>query len=157
MNLDQQIQALVDQAPQDGVTPQTIQTISPILKAFAEQLRHPQYFILQNLNDQWVMLTQTYQQQPEQTKTFIYAYPTLQDASTGSKTLQDPQILALPVPVTHILFQMLSMKPLDSIIFFDNPGNVTQGLEVRRKDVESAIQLQLQQSQVPSQVPPDIA
>jgi hypothetical protein len=66
--------------------------------------------------------------------------------------------MALPVPVTHIIFQMLAMKPIDSIIFFETPGNVNTGIEVRREDVQTMIQTQLRQTQPPpSTLPPNIA
>lgn len=157
MDLDQQIQALVDQSPQDGVMPQTVQAIAPILKAFAERLQHLEYFVLQNLSQQWVVTTVEKPSQPEDKRSLVYAFASLQDASAGPNSLQDPQLMALPLPVTHILFQLLSMKPVDSLIFFETPGDRAQGLEVRRQDLETAIQLQLQHLRDQPQVPPDLA
>ena len=46
--LDQQIQSLIDDAPNDGVTPGLIKAIAPALKQLALNLRHEQYYILQS-------------------------------------------------------------------------------------------------------------
>jgi hypothetical protein len=55
--------------------------------------------------------------------------------------------MAIPTPVTHILFQMLALKSLDSLIFFETPGNVAQGIEVRRQEFQALLQAKLQETQ----------
>ena len=55
MDLDSQIQTLVKEAPNDGVTSDAVIAIAPALKAIASQLKHPQYYILQTLDQSWVM------------------------------------------------------------------------------------------------------
>lgn len=161
MDLDTQIQTLINEAPQDGVTSDAVVRIAPTLKAIAAQLKHEQYYILQTLEQSWVMTTLSNRNQPESRKNIVYAFPTLKDVAAGPHSIRDPQVMALPVPVTHIIFQMLAMKPIDSIIFFETPGNVLQGVEVRRQDVQNLIQQQLRQSQetIPPSPPgsPDIA
>lgn len=157
MDLDAQIQTLITDAPQDGMTPDAIVAIAPALKAIAGQLKHEQYYILQTLEQGWVMTTLSNRQQPDTRKNIVYAFPTLNDVTSGPHSINDPQVMALPVPVTHILFQMLAMKPIDSIIFFEVPGNLNQGVEVRRDEIHKLIQIHLQQAQNQKQVPPDIA
>ncbi|ASC72970.1 hypothetical protein XM38_039310 [Halomicronema hongdechloris C2206] len=156
MDLDQQLQTLIDEAPDDGMTADAVRAIAPTLKAIAMQLKHGQYYILQTLDQNWVMTALSNRNQPENRKNIVYAYCTLQDVASGPHSVKDPQVMALPLPVTHILFQMLALKPIDSIIFFDTPGNVRKGIEVRRQDVQSLLQTQLQHPSS-GQVPSDMA
>jgi hypothetical protein len=108
-----------------------------------------------------VLTTLSNRAQPEIEKNVIYAFPTLKDAA-DFQSVSDPEILAVTVPVTHILFQMLAIETLTSIVFFDTPGNLTAGIEVRRDNLQQLIQTQLQQIRsvprsYPSNLPPDIA
>jgi hypothetical protein len=158
MNVDEQIQALIDQAPQDGSTPILVEAIAPALKLLASQLKHSQYYVIQNLQEQWVMTTITNNSQPDITKTVVYAYSDLKTiASMTPYSLRDPQFLTLPIPVIHILFQMVAMKTIDSVIFFEIPGNANAGKEIARKDLDNLIQLHLQKLQANPTVPPNFA
>lgn len=156
-DLDRQLQDLIQQAPQDGKMPQVMQAIAPILRAFAEKLQRPEFYILQNTDQRWVV---TVQSTPDRTaeRRVVYAFANLEDARLGSQLSgsQDLGVISVPVPVTHILFQLMSMKPIHSCIFFPTPGDVQRGIEIKRVDVEAAIQLQLQQRTQPI-VPPDLA
>lgn len=160
MDLDQQLQALIAGAPQDGSTPQMVESIAPVLKAIAQRLRHLQYYVVQTLDQSWVMLTLNHRTQSEAEKNVIYAFPTLKDVSLSPFDLTDPNLIALPIPVTHILFQMLAMHQADSTIFFETPGNATIGTEVQRSELEAQLQ-QFWQDQVDavtqSTIPSDIA
>lgn len=157
MNLDQQIQVLMDQAPLYGSSPEEVNLIAPVLKAIAEQLQHPQYYILQNLEQQWLMTTVTQHVQPEPIiKTIINAFPNLESAKASISAFSDPQLMALPMPVIHVLFQMLAMKPIDSIVFLETSANLQSGVEISRENLQNLIELRLQ-SLVQSQLPPDIA
>lgn len=145
--LTQQIQTLIDEAPNDGVTGRAVNAIAPTLKAIAQQLKNSQYYILQTLDQGWVMTTFNNRQDPDSRKNVIYAYPTLEDAGSAPRVDQDPQMMAVPLPVTHILFQMLALKSLDSLIFFDTPGDTKHGIEIRRQDFQNLLQVQLKESQ----------
>jgi hypothetical protein len=65
MDLEQQIQVLIDNAPQDGTTPKAIEAIAPVLTLLANQLRHADYYILQTLDQDWVLTTLSNRAQPE--------------------------------------------------------------------------------------------
>jgi hypothetical protein len=161
MDLEQQIQVLIDNAPQDGTTPKAIEAIAPVLTLLANQLRHTDYYILQTLDQGWVLTTLSNRAQPELEKNVIYAFPTLKDAA-DFQSVSDPQIMAAALPVTHILFQMLAIDTVNSIVFFDTPGNLATGIEVSRDDLQHLIQTHLQQIRpaprsYPSNLPPDIA
>ena len=146
-DLEQQIQTLINEATDDGMTGKAVEAIAPALKTTANRLKHKTYYILQSLNQVWVMMSLSNRQQPNVRKNVVYAYPTLKDAASGPKSVKDPQIMAIPTPVTHILFQMLALKSLDSIIFFDTPGNLSQGTEIRRQDFQALVQAHLKEAQ----------
>lgn len=159
MNIDQQIQELIEDAPQDGNTPTLVATIAPVLKYLASQLRHTQYYIVQTLDQNWAITTLENRSQPDLEKNVIYAFSNLKDVSTGPYPMNDPQMMALPVPVTHILFQMLATEMIHSVIFFDAPGNTTAGTEIPREQLSELIESHLMQSQtIPgATIPTDIA
>ncbi len=152
--LDQQIQSLIDDAPNDGVTPGLIKAIAPGLKQLALNLRHEQYYIVQSLDSDWLVTTIRNSQNIE--KRVIYAFPTLQDSATSSAHFKD-QLVALPMPVTHILFQLVALQSVDSIIFLENPGEANTGYEVKRQDIQKLIQTQIKSKSPFNQIPPDIA
>jgi CRISPR/Cas system CMR subunit Cmr4 (Cas7 group RAMP superfamily) len=104
------------------------------------------------------MTTVAQQIQPEPiTKTIIHAFPNLESAKANANAFSDPQLVALPIPVVHVLFQMLAMKPIDSIVFFETSANLQSGVEISRENLQNLIELRLQSLQGQSQLPPDIA
>ncbi|WP_375510965.1 hypothetical protein [uncultured Nostoc sp.] len=157
MDLETQIQLLIDNAPRDGITPNLIAAIAPALRAIAQKLRHSQYYILQNSESSWVLTTLSNLTNPGLEKCVVYAFPTIQDVSLISPAGLDPQMLAKIIPVTHILFQLVALEPVDSIIFLETPGKTTHTVEIRRTDLEKLMQQQLRQQRSPKQIPPDIA
>lgn len=157
MDLEVQIQLLIDNAPRDGITPNLIAAIAPALRAIAQKLRYSQYYILQNSESSWVLTTLSNRANPGLEKRVIYAFPTIQDVSLISPAGLDPQMLAKIIPVTHILFQLVALEPVDSIVFLETPGKTTHTVEIRRTDLEKLMQKQLRQQRSPKQIPPDIA
>ena len=163
MDLDEQIQLLIDHAPQDGSTPQALVVIAPVLKLLAGQLRHLQYCLLQSPSGDWVLTTLSNRANPAVEKRVVYAFPTLKVPSTAAAGL-DRQIIVAPVPVTHILFQLVALETVDSVVFFETPGQTTKGTEIQRQHLQDLIQAQLDQYPVapipttpPNRLPPDIA
>lgn len=157
MELDAQVDLLVRNAQDNGLSPVAITTIAPVLLAVAGQLRHGQYYVLQTLEQGWVMTTLTHRNQPDSQKNVVYAYPSLKDATESQANNLDPQVMALPVPVVHILFQLLAMKPVDSLIFCETPGQNGQRLEVRRQDLEFLVQSRLHEPSPGAVIRPDLA
>jgi hypothetical protein len=90
-------------------------------------------------------------------KRVVYAFPTIQDVSLISTAGLDPQMLTKIVPVTHILFQLVALEPVDSIVFLETPGQTTHTFEVRRSELEKLMQQQLRKIRSPKHIPPDIA
>ncbi|MEA5598227.1 hypothetical protein [Rivularia sp. UHCC 0363] len=157
MDLQAQVQFLIDNAPQDGITPQLVAAIAPELIKIAQQLRFPEYYILQNLEHDWVLTTLSHRTNPRQLRQVIYAYPTLQDVSTTSGVGLDPQMIAAPMGVIEILFQTIALEPVDSIIFFNIPGTTANAVEIKRSQLQTIIQRSLQQNRPSPNIPPNIA
>ncbi|MBV8885541.1 MAG: hypothetical protein JO235_16315 [Chroococcidiopsidaceae cyanobacterium CP_BM_RX_35] len=157
MDLDQQIQELIDNAPQDGVIPQLVAAIAPGLKLLAGKLHHSQYYVLQNLEQDWVLTTISHRTQSGVEKRVIYAFPSLQAVPTSMIAALDSQVIAVSIAVTHILFQMVALETVDSTVFFETPGDLTHGIEIRREDIQNLIQLQIKQNTPTNHLPPDIA
>ena len=158
MNLDQQIKLLIDNAPQDGSTPRIMQAIAPVIKLRASKLKHGQYYLLQTPDENWILTTLSNSAQPELQKNVIYAFCTLKDAANAPYTRQDPRLMAMAHPVTHLLFQMVAMETVDSIVFFETPGHLDAGTEVQRAEFQKSIQAYLEQIKFKSHnIAPDIA
>ncbi|MDC0835531.1 hypothetical protein CKA32_002601 [Geitlerinema sp. FC II] len=159
MSLDTQIQTLIENAPRDGSTPQAIEAIAPVLKALAEQLRHREYYILQTPDGNWLTTTLSNRANPDLEKSVVYGFPSLEDARTSRPQTTERELIAAPLPVTHLLFQMLAFDRVDSLIFFEMPGNRETGTEVKREDLQRAVRLQLQSylQQKKSNIPPNLA
>jgi hypothetical protein len=154
MDLDQQIQALIEKAPRDGSTPQILQAIAPALVLIAQQLQHLEYSILQAVDQSWAIVVLSNLKEPGREKRVIYAWTSLKDASQAAAAAGDRTRPVL-LPVTHILFQMIALEGLDSIVFFESPGNQEVGTEIPREQVQNLINVYLQQYR--SAPPPDIA
>jgi hypothetical protein len=157
MDLEAQIQLLINDAPKDGVTPHLVSAVAPLLVAIAQKLRHSHYYIPQDSEGRWVLTTLSHRSHPGIEKRVVYAFPTIQDVSLISYAGLDPQMSAKITPVTHILFQLVALEPVDSILFLETPGKTTHTHEVRRADFLKRLQQELQKQRSPKTIPPDIA
>ena len=155
MDIDQQIQSLIDNAPPEPNLKQAIQTVSPVIRAVAQQLKHSEYYILQSVNKQWLQATIAHKSVPNQSKRVIYGYPSLAAAASDKLAKSSPGLMALPVPVAQLLFQLPSIDPVDSLIFLETEAR-SQAIEVKRMDLKQLFQNQLSQKAT-SNIPPDIA
>jgi len=155
LDIDQQIQTLIEGAPQEADLKTAIKTVSPVIKTVAKQLKHSEYYILQSISRQWLQATIAHKDKPNQPKRVIYAYPSLVAAAGDKLAKSNPGLMALPVPVAQLLFQLPSIEPVDSLIFLETDTR-DQAIEVRRTDLKILFQSQLTQNMKP-QVPPDIA
>lgn len=155
MDIDQQLQDLIEGAPPEANLRAAIKTVSPVIRNIAKQLKHPKYYILQSINQQWLQATIARKDAPNQSKRVIYAYPSLAAAASDKLAKSNPGLMALPIPVAQLLFQLPSIEPVDCLIFLETDLR-DQAIEVRRSDLKILFQSQLTQSLKP-QIPPDIA
>lgn len=142
MELEQQVQKLIDEAPQGDNTAQLVQLIGPLLIDLARNFRHKQYYIVQTLDKRWQ--TNIWTNQDGSERTLLYAYCTLQDATASIPAPKDPWLMVLPVPVVQIIFQLLAMEPVEGVIFWEEPG-MKAGAALERKDVQLLVQNHLLQ------------
>lgn len=160
MNLEQQLQILINDASESGIPTVVMeQAVIPILHLYAAQLQHGEYYVLQTLDEDWVLSAIANREQPQLEKKVVYAFATLKDAANFQGTA-DAQVIAISVPVTHILFQMFAQTDVDSIIFMETPGNLNQGCEVNRANLQNLIGAQIEQlgkSPGRDRIPPDFA
>ncbi|MDG2990722.1 hypothetical protein L3556_07215 [Candidatus Synechococcus calcipolaris G9] len=134
MNLQEQANRLIADAPQDGQTPQAIRTIAPILVAQAQMFPQLIYYVLQTPNQQWQVVTLEHRRHPGQTKSVIYAYGSEAMAlSHGGGGLG-----ACPIPIIDLLFQLLAMEPVDSLLILED-GATENSSEVSRAQLQQKI------------------
>jgi hypothetical protein len=129
MDIESQIQILIDNAPQDGQTPEIVAAIAPALIYFANQLSREDYYILQTLNGDWVRVTLGNRREQGVEKNVVYAFPSLQDAARGPMPTKDPNLI---------------------------PGDVMQGIEVTREAFQETVRnlfSQVQQWQEGDMIP----
>ncbi|NJM98839.1 MAG: hypothetical protein HC800_18295 [Phormidesmis sp. RL_2_1] len=138
MDIDQQLQNLIDGAPPEADLKQAIQTVAPVIRNIANQLQHHEYYILQSVSHQWLQATIAHKDNPTQPKRVIYAYPSLAAAAGDKLARSNPGLMALPIPVARLLFQLPSIEPVDSLIFLEGDAS-TQAIEVRRNDLKNFI------------------
>jgi hypothetical protein len=150
--IDRQLQGLIKEAPQYNVSALVMEkAIVPILKLFIKELKHSEYFILQNQQGNWLLTTIRNNDNPPREKKVIYAFTTLQDALSNSVELS-PNFTTISLSVTEVLFRLFSVGEIDSIIFMDNRGDRINGKEVDRQQLQNLIEAQIKAkfSQLPS-------
>ncbi len=153
MKINEQLQNLIDEAPQHGVPAAVMEaSVTPALKRFAQKLQHSHYYVLHSSDPfgdgfaarAWVITTLSHREQPQRQKRVIYAFATRKDA-TSWQGIASFQGDILSVPVTHMLFDLFACDRVDSIIFLETPGNIEQGKEIARSSLQNIIQKQLKQ------------
>jgi hypothetical protein len=153
MTLEQQLQIIIDDAENYGVPGIAVEkAIAPVLKSFAEQLHHLEYYVWQNLGSDWV-LTTIMNPQLQQEKKVIYGFISVEDAATF-QGVANADLIAMPISVVQLLFRLVSLQEVDSIIFLENSQNLNSGVEIERDRLTQLIQQQIEQL---SKISPNIA
>jgi hypothetical protein len=141
MELQAQIQLLVQEAPQDGQTPQIVQVIAPVLLQLAQRLKYTEYNLLQSLDQRWQVTTLQHRNHQNLEKAVVYAFGSAKDAAKAGNR----QLLVTAKPVIQLLFQLLALDGVDSLIFMDIPGDQNQGVEIQRRELQELVRARLQQ------------
>ena len=152
MKLEEQLKILINDAPQYGIPAMVVEkAIAPVLELFVQKLSNTEYYVLQNLESDWVLTTIT-NPQLSQEKQVIYAFKTVRDAA-NFQGQTDPSLIAVPIPITHLLFRLFSLKQVDSLIVLDDSRNLNKGIEIQRDRLSALIKQQIQQlGQPPSNI-----
>jgi hypothetical protein len=118
-----------------------IQIAVSALYSIALKLDHTQYFIVSDPQGRWQTVTLENRHAPEYQKTVIYAF--------GDRTLANierlqsensDRLLCDSYPVMEILFQFLGLRKIDSLVFFETLAEPNRGREIKRQELEMAIQ-----------------
>jgi hypothetical protein len=145
MDLEQQLQMLVEESPKYDV-PAAIMSaiINPVLKSFAQELKHLEYYIPQTKGGDWVITTLTNREESNLQKKVIYAFANLSNALSFSDKLSQ-ETIPVALPVVRIIFQLLALDQVDSMVFMEHEGNLEQGSEIKQSTVQKLVEAQLRQ------------
>ena len=153
MNLEQQLDIIINDAEKYGVPKTAIaQAVAPVLKLFASQLQHQEYYVLQNLAEDWVLNTIA-NPQLNQEKKVIYAFVSVK-AAARLQGQANPDLIAMPIGVVQLLFKLFSLQQVDSIIFLEDAQNLDRGVEIKREHLSQLIRQQIKNL---GQIPPNFA
>jgi hypothetical protein len=139
MNLDQQIKALVQDAPNDPEMRQITETFVPVLRQLAGKFRYPEYFVLQSPDHAWVSFTLNHRTQSHVEKTAIYAFP---DANVAAKILAGMDLSALslsPIGLIDLLFQFYALNLGMELVVFDTVENTERPIVVSRSEFDGLL------------------
>ena len=150
MNIRKQLEILANDALKYGVSIEIMeQAVNPVLKFFASQHKRTDYFVLHTSDRHWIITTLNNRKQPQITKRVVYGFVSHQEAHDFKDTIVpsnvNTPINIVSLPITYLFFEMFAARQVDSIILMDTPNNKTQGIEIKREDIENMIQKQLQQ------------
>jgi hypothetical protein len=161
MNLEEQVQKLIDGAP-DVESRMSVMAIAPILQQVAATLPQTTYYICQSQQGESVITTLRHHRQPDLEIKVIYAFIQAEDISKfdrGSLAAQS----VVEVPVIQLLFYLLAFPEVDRVVFLNNSQNLDIGKEISRQSLEDSIfqgkgfanEQKLQQAPK-TQLPPDV-
>ncbi len=142
LNLEQQLQFLIHQAPQDGQTPQAIKKIGPILQHLAASLEHLSYHIWQSPQGNWEVTTLQNRYTPTLEKKVIVAYGSPTQAQPVIPENSSNRVLA-EMPVLDLLFQLLALDPIDSLVFVPTASDKPPQ-EISRQELQALVFAALQ-------------
>ena len=144
--LDRQVALLVENTP-DQETASAVSLIASVLKAIAQNLRHPTYFVIQDIEGGWLLTPLNNHDNPEMEKTTIYAYCDRTPANIDRLKLNDENLECGEYNVIDMLFRLIGMKQVDRIVFFDRATDTQRGLEIGRTDIEELCEKQIKRAQ----------
>jgi hypothetical protein len=142
-NLNLQIDQLVEDAPQDGITPGITKVLAVVLKAIAMQLHHNNYYILQAQDGSWLLTTLSNRNTPEVEKNVVYAYCSSTAANLERLKLGDPKLICAETGIIEILFRLVGLKEVDSLILFDKSTDTQRGTEISQVELQELCEKQM--------------
>lgn len=143
IDLEQQLQILRDESPKYGVPTEIMEkAVIPTLKLFAIQLQHSKYYFLTSPQQGWVVTTLGRRQALNEEKRVIYVFANRKDVHSF-QGVADTSLRVVSLPVTHLLFQLFSLKEVDSMIFVENSNDTAQTKEIERATLQQIIQQQI--------------
>jgi hypothetical protein len=144
--LDRQVALLVQSTP-DEETASAVSLITSVLKAIAKNLKYTTYFVVQDIEGGWLLTPLSNHDNPELEKITIYAYCDRIPANIDRLKLNDETLKCGEYNVIDMLFRLISMKQVDSMVFFDRSTDTQHGIEIGRTDIEELCEKQIKRAQ----------
>ena len=122
--LNIQVNALIQDAPNDRTTTQSVVTLAPLLAKFAlTRLNQAYYYLIQDpdgalLRETFIHPTQFTAETTEE-KTIVFAFPTLEEADLNRDGGLNTDYLAVRTPTLEILFRFWALSWCDAVVFLD--------------------------------------
>lgn len=151
MNLNQQIETLIKDAPNDPEMRQITETIAPVLRRIASKFRYLEYYVLHTSDHGWVSFTLTHRTQSHIEKKVIYAFSSPKDVNDVISETDRAGLSVVSIGIIDLLFQFYALNLGDSLVVFDTPKSTGKAFEILRQEFDAV----LRQSLDP--IPPDIA
>jgi hypothetical protein len=148
MELTVQMNTLIQDAPDDRTTSQGISTIAPLLVKLARsRLNHAYYYVVQDRTGALLRTIYAHSTQSLVEKAVIFAFPTAEDALEETLTVGDrldnTDSLTLKIPVLELLFRFWALNWCDALVFWETPGDRSQGVEITHASLTQLIQTEL--------------
>lgn len=151
MNLDQQIEALINDAPNDPEMRQITETFAPVLQQIASKFRYSEYYVLQTPDQAWVSFTLNHRTQSHVEKTVVYAFPSLEAVAQVVEREDLSALSTIKIGIIELLFQFYALNLGESLVLFDTVANTERAIELPRSEFDVLIQQAL------DPLPPNIA
>lgn len=134
--LAEQVHTLIQDAPSDRQITQGVLTIAPLLAQVAQtRVRLPFYYVLQTDAGELLKTTLIHRTQSAVEKTVILVFSSLEDASEEKDRQSESHFSPVRMPVLDLLFQFWTLNWCDALVFFDEPGNRSQGQEINHRQL----------------------
>ncbi len=144
MELTVQMTTLIQDAPDDRTTSQGITTIAPLLAKLAlSRLNHADYYVIQDRTGALLRTIYTHSTQSSGEKAVIFAFPTAEEALSECDRLENTDSLTLKIPVLELLFRFWVLNWCDALVFWEIPGDRSQGVEMTHSSLTQLIQTEL--------------
>ena len=122
--LNVQVNILIQDAPNDRTTKQSVVTLAPLLAKFAlTRLNQAYYYLIQDpdgalLRETFIHPTQ-FTAETTVEKTIVFAFPTLEEADLNRDGGLNTDYLAVRTPTLEILFRFWALNWCDAVVFLD--------------------------------------
>ena len=130
IELNVQVSALIQDAPNDPITTQSMVTLAPLLAKFAlTRLSQAYYYLIQDpdgalLRETFIHPTQ-FTAETTVERTIVFAFPTLEEANLSLNA----DYLAVRTPTLEILFRFWALNWCNAIVFSDGNSKTDRGLD----------------------------
>ena len=130
--LNAQVNTLIQDAPNDRGTTQSVAKLSPLLAKFAlTRLNQAHYYLIQDpdgalLRETFIHPTQ-FTAETTVEKTIVFAFLTLEEADLHRDNGLNADYLAVRTPTLEILFRFWALNWCDAVVFLERDSGSDRG------------------------------